>query len=120
MFFTSKFIWSSKYGVFPYCVASSEGASHEDGLGGPAARREPQFVSETVLSEDERKEAIALMKHSADEDTIKKKMKLTFDFRRNMVLDPQQSSNVLSVFPGFKDVKGLVIIFHYFDSLIVL
>ncbi|KAK0135073.1 hypothetical protein N1851_029111 [Merluccius polli] len=48
------------------------------------------------------------MKHCPDEDTIKKKMKLTFDFRRNMVLDPQQSSNVLSVFPRFKDVKGLV------------
>ncbi|KAE8289506.1 hypothetical protein D5F01_LYC11208 [Larimichthys crocea] len=39
--------------------------------------------------------------------TIKKK-KLTFDFRRNMVLDLQQSSNVLSLFPRFKDVKGLV------------
>ncbi|XP_062253507.1 uncharacterized protein LOC133962083 [Platichthys flesus] len=48
------------------------------------------------------------MRHSADEDTIKKKMKLTFDFRRNMVLEPQQSSDVLSVFPRFKDVKGLV------------
>lgn len=114
------FIWLSKYGIFPYCVASSEGACHEDGLGGPTARREPQFVPETVLSEDEYKEAIALIKHSADEDTIKKKMKLTFDFCRNMGLDPQQSSNVLSVFPHFKDVKGLVIIFHYFDNFIIM
>ncbi|CAL8357059.1 unnamed protein product [Merluccius merluccius] len=48
------------------------------------------------------------MKHCPDEDTIKNKMKLTSDFRRNMVLDPQQSSKVLSVFPHFKDVKGLV------------
>lgn len=113
----------SKYGIFSDCAASSEGTSHEDGLGGPAARRESQFVPETVLSEDECKEAIALMKHSADEYTIKKKMKLTFDFRRNMVLDPQQSSNVLSVFPRFKDVKGLVIIFNYlkcFDNCILL
>ncbi|XP_038135466.1 uncharacterized protein LOC119779760 [Cyprinodon tularosa] len=94
--------------LFFVYVASSAGASHEDGPGGPAARREPQFVPEIVLSEDECKEAVALMKHSADEDTIKKKMKLTFDFRRNMVLDPQQSSNILSVFPRFKDVKGLV------------
>ncbi|XP_014833635.1 PREDICTED: uncharacterized protein LOC106911361 [Poecilia mexicana] len=88
--------------------ASSEEASCEHGLGGPAARRETQFVPETVLSEEECKEAIALMKHSVDEDTIKKKMKLTFDFRRNMVLDPLQSNNILSVFPRFKDVKGLV------------
>lgn len=120
VFVACMFIWLSKYGVFPYCVASSEGASHEDGPGGPAARREPQCVPETVLSEDECKEAIALMKHSADEDTIKKKMKLTFDFRRNMVLDPQQSSNVLSVFPRFKDVKGLVIVFHYFDNFTIM
>nr|XP_054595270.1 uncharacterized protein LOC129162907 [Nothobranchius furzeri] len=48
------------------------------------------------------------MKHSADEDTVKKKMKLTFDFHRNIVLDPDQSSNILSVFPRFRDVKGLV------------
>ncbi|KAE8278834.1 hypothetical protein D5F01_LYC22411 [Larimichthys crocea] len=88
--------------------SSYGGTSREDGLGGPAARRETQFVPESVLSEDECKEAIALMKHCPDEDTIKKKMKLTFDFRRNMVLDPQQSSNVLSLFPRFKDVKGLV------------
>ncbi len=110
-------MWLLKYGIFPYCAASSEGASWEDGLGGPVARRETQFVPETVLSEEECKEAIALIKHTADEDTVKKKMKLTFDFRRNMVLDPQQSSNVLSVFPRFKDVKGLVIIFHYFGNV---
>ena len=35
-------------------------------------------------------------------------MKLTFDYRRNMVLDPMQSSDILTVFPRFKDVKGLV------------
>ena len=102
------------YGLFPCCVASSEGTSQEDRLGGPAARRESQCVPETVLSEDECKAAIALMKHSADEDTIKRKMKLTFDFRRDMVLDPQQSSDVLSVFPRYKDVKGLVIVINLF------
>ncbi|XP_054882533.1 uncharacterized protein LOC129357036 isoform X2 [Poeciliopsis prolifica] len=91
-----------------YETASSEEGSCQQGLGGPAARRDTKFVPETVLSEEECKEAIALIKHSADEDTIKKKMKLTFDFLRNMVLDPQRSSNILSVFPHFKDVKGLV------------
>ncbi|XP_031155732.1 uncharacterized protein LOC116049837 [Sander lucioperca] len=48
------------------------------------------------------------MKHFADADTIKKKMKLMFVYRRNMILDPQQSSNILSEFPRFKDVKSLV------------
>ncbi|XP_061911092.1 uncharacterized protein LOC133655167 isoform X2 [Entelurus aequoreus] len=49
-----------------------------------------------------------LMKHSADVDMVIKKMKLTFAHRHNMVLDPQQSSNILSYFPRFKDIKGLV------------
>ncbi|XP_023187182.1 uncharacterized protein LOC111608173 isoform X2 [Xiphophorus maculatus] len=78
------------------------------GLGEPAVRQETQFAPETVLSEEECKEAITVIKYSADEDTIKKKMKLTFDFRRNMVLYPQQPSKILSVFSHFKDVKGLV------------
>ncbi|KAJ8391377.1 hypothetical protein AAFF_G00090070 [Aldrovandia affinis] len=56
--------------------------------GGPTVRRQCQFVPETALSEDECKEAISLMKHSADEDIVKNKMKLTFDYRRNMILDP--------------------------------
>ncbi|KAJ8417496.1 hypothetical protein AAFF_G00287230 [Aldrovandia affinis] len=77
-------------------------------LGGPTVRRQCQFVPETALSEDECKEAISLMKHSADEDIVKNKMKLTFDYRRNMILDPQQSCNILFEFPRFKDVKGLV------------
>lgn len=112
------FILFSKYVIFLYFAASSAGTSREVGLGGPTARREIQFVPDTVLSEDECKEAVALMKHCPDENTVKKKMMLKFDFRRNMVLDPQQSSNVLSVFPRFKDVKGLVIDFHYFGSVL--
>ncbi|KAJ8362035.1 hypothetical protein AAFF_G00400220 [Aldrovandia affinis] len=88
--------------------ASAAGASGEGMSGGPTVRRQCQFVPETALSEDECKEAISLMKHSADEDIVKNKMKLTFDYRRNMILDPQQSCNILFEFPRFKDVKGLV------------
>ncbi|XP_051512255.1 uncharacterized protein LOC127416755 [Myxocyprinus asiaticus] len=85
-----------------------QGASSEGMSGGPTVRRESEFTPEIVLSEDECKESIAFMKHSADEDTVKKKMKLTFDYRHNMVLDPMQSSDILTVFPRFKDVKGLI------------
>ncbi|XP_039880756.1 uncharacterized protein LOC120729287 isoform X2 [Simochromis diagramma] len=88
--------------------APGDGSSGEDQCGGPTVRRELQFVTENVLSEDECKEAISLMKHSADEDTVKKKMKFTFVYRHNMVLDPLLSSNILSVFPRFKDIKGLI------------
>ena len=86
--------------------------------GGPTVRRVLPYVPETTLSEEECKEAISLMKHSADEDMVKKKMKLTFAYRHNMVLDTQLSSNILSEFPRFKDVKGLVII-HYLFVLVM-
>ncbi|XP_052421432.1 uncharacterized protein LOC127964927 isoform X1 [Carassius gibelio] len=88
--------------------ASFEGTSSEGGSGGPTVRRQSEFNSETILSEDECKKAIAFMSHSSDEDAIKKKIKLTFDYRRNMVLDPMQSSDILTVFPRFKDIKGLI------------
>nr|XP_057906328.1 uncharacterized protein LOC131103799 isoform X1 [Doryrhamphus excisus] len=57
--------------------ASAEGPSGEDMSGGPTVRRVSQFVPETVLSEDECKEAMSLMKHSANEDTVRKKIKGT-------------------------------------------
>lgn len=75
-----------------------------------------QFVPETVLSEDGSKEVISLMKHLADEDTVKK-MKLTFVCCCNMVLNPEQSSSIVCDFPHFKDVKGLVIICFYFKKM---
>ncbi|XP_039521452.1 uncharacterized protein LOC120474899 [Pimephales promelas] len=75
--------------------SSGQGSSAEGMSGGPTVRREAEFTPETVLSEDECKEAIAFMNHSADEDAVKKKMKLTFDYRRNMVLDPMLSNLVL-------------------------
>ena len=46
--------------------------------GGPTVRRETQFFPEASLSVDECQEAMSLMRHSADEDLVKKKMKLTF------------------------------------------
>ncbi|XP_034564398.1 uncharacterized protein LOC117830401 [Notolabrus celidotus] len=87
---------------------SGEGSSGKDKSGGPTVRRESQFVPETALSEDECKEAISLMKHCADEDTVKRKMRLAHAYRRNMILNPQPSSNILDDFPRFKEVKGLV------------
>ncbi|XP_061783237.1 uncharacterized protein [Nerophis lumbriciformis] len=88
--------------------ALAEGPSDEDKSGGPTVGRVTQFIPEIVLSEDECKEAMSLMKRSADVDMVIKEMKLTFAHRHNMVLDPQQSSNILSYFPRFKDIKGLV------------
>ncbi|RXN38379.1 serine threonine- kinase pim-1-like protein [Labeo rohita] len=92
-----------------FCRSSSgQGTSAEAGSGGPTVRRQSEFNPETALSEDEWKEASAFISHSSDEDAIKGKMKLTFDYHHNMVLDPMQSSDILTVFPQFKDIKGLI------------
>lgn len=56
---------------------SGDGPSGEEQCGGPTVRRELQFVTEKVLCEGECKEAMSLLKHSTDEDTVEKKMKLT-------------------------------------------
>ncbi|KAJ8390442.1 hypothetical protein AAFF_G00103770 [Aldrovandia affinis] len=76
--------------------------------GGPTVRRQCQFVPETALSEDECKEAISLMKHSADEDIVKNKMKLTFDYRRNMILDPSSLATYCLSFHVSKTSKAWV------------
>ena len=52
--------------------------------------------------------AIAVLKHSADEDTVREKMKDTFGYRHAMVNDEKRAADVFSVFPRFKDTPGLV------------
>ncbi|XP_041849433.1 uncharacterized protein LOC121645114 isoform X2 [Melanotaenia boesemani] len=89
---------------------SSEGRGSSCQLtgGGPTARRDASLSPEVTLSQEQCKEAITFMKHSSDEATIKHKMKMTFGYRRKMVLDKEKSSDVLTEFPRFKDVKGLI------------
>lgn len=84
--------------------------------GWPAARREASFTPEMTLSEEQCKDAVALMKYCTDEATIKEKMKITFEYSRSMVLNEERSSDVLTEFPRFKDIKGLVI--DYFKMCI--
>ncbi|XP_029011790.1 uncharacterized protein LOC114858567 [Betta splendens] len=88
--------------------AESRGPSHLLAGGGPTAKREALFNPEVILSEEQCKEAMSLMKYCSDEATIKEKMKVTFERRRNMVLDKEKSSFVLDEFPRFKDVEGLI------------
>ncbi|KAI3357230.1 hypothetical protein L3Q82_015687 [Scortum barcoo] len=76
--------------------------------GGPKARGEASFSPEVALSEEQCREAMSFMKHSTDEAAIKQKMKLTFEFRCKMVLDGEKSSEVLTEFPRFKDIRGLI------------
>ncbi|KAM8751483.1 uncharacterized protein AB9X84_013033 [Acanthopagrus schlegelii] len=83
------------------------GSSRQLKGGGPTTRRDASFNPEMTLSEEQCREAMSFMKHSSDEAAIKQKMKMTFQYRCNMVLDEEKSPDVLTEFPRFKDVKGL-------------
>ncbi|CAL8361381.1 unnamed protein product [Arctogadus glacialis] len=72
----------------------------------------PKTLRETSTSEqlsgDECREAMSVMKHSADQPVVKEKMKATFKHRQSMLHDPDQSSVILDHFPRFLDTPGLV------------
>ena len=89
--------------------SESRGSSSQLTGGGPTARRASSVHPEIQLSEEQCREAVSFMKYSSDEAAIKQKMKTTFGYRRRMVFDEERSSEVLTEFPRFKDVKGLVI-----------
>ncbi|XP_056467297.1 uncharacterized protein LOC130405973 isoform X2 [Gadus chalcogrammus] len=74
--------------------------------GGPTAQR--QVAGTSQHSDEDCVNAISLMKHSVDEETVKQKMRSTFRYRRNMVEDPERCGDVLAEYPRFKDVKGLI------------
>ncbi|TDG99335.1 hypothetical protein EPR50_G00192910 [Perca flavescens] len=77
-----------------------------------AKQHGPKTLRETSTSEqlsgDECREAMSVMKHSADQPVIKEKMKATFKHRQSMLHDPDQSSGILDDFPRFLDTPGLV------------
>ena len=76
--------------------------------GGPRAERSLQLGSLEQLSGEECKEAISFLKYCSDENAVKKKMQTTFQYRRQMIEDAEKCGEVLTQFPRFKDVKGLV------------
>ncbi|XP_060934048.1 uncharacterized protein LOC133010474 [Limanda limanda] len=48
------------------------------------------------------------MKHSTDEVVVKEKMRLTLAYRQKLLHDPENSADILSVFPNFLDIPGLI------------
>ena len=76
-------------------------------LGGPTSHRDP--LKEDIQWDGQQcQEAIALMKHSTDEVVVKEKMRLTLAYRQKLLHDPENSADILSVFPRFLDIPGLV------------
>ncbi|XP_035998836.1 uncharacterized protein LOC118564540 [Fundulus heteroclitus] len=76
--------------------------------GGPGHGQSRVFTAVKVLSDEEVEAAIAVLKHSADDDTVREKMKATFHYRHSMVNDEKKAANVFSVFPRFLDTPGLI------------
>ncbi|XP_072554152.1 uncharacterized protein [Paramormyrops kingsleyae] len=60
-------------------------------------------------SEESFQEAIALMNHISDRETILLKMRETFEYRQRLVHNPETSGTVLSVFPRLLDTQGLIL-----------
>nr|XP_046240238.1 uncharacterized protein LOC124056643 isoform X2 [Scatophagus argus] len=54
------------------------------------------------------REAISFLIHSHDEASVFQKMKITFQYRQDLVHDPQRATDVFKTFPRFLDVKGLL------------
>ncbi|XP_043085446.1 uncharacterized protein LOC122332212 [Puntigrus tetrazona] len=77
-------------------------------FGGPSAQREASFSTEVILTEEQYREAVSLMKHTSEEVTVKVKMRETFQYRRKMVHDPSRCTDVLTEFPRYLDIKGLI------------
>ncbi|KAJ4944755.1 hypothetical protein JOQ06_013295, partial [Pogonophryne albipinna] len=80
---------------------------HQSLTGGPKADRGPFTEANCLTTESLCCEAIALMKHSADEAIVKEKMKQTFTYPQKMLHDPVKSSEIFIVFPRFLDIPGM-------------
>ncbi|XP_035801978.2 uncharacterized protein LOC111565451 [Amphiprion ocellaris] len=76
------------------------------GGGGPNFQR--SIVVEKQLDGDACQEAISLLNHTTDSSLILQKMRETFQYRQNLINDPDKSLDILSIFPRFLDTKGLV------------
>ncbi|XP_051970773.1 uncharacterized protein LOC127635006 [Xyrauchen texanus] len=76
-------------------------------IGGPGRGRQP-FTYDREPSDEDVEAAIAVLRHSADEKTVREKMKMTFIYRQAMVNDEAKSSDVFLVFPRFLDTPGLI------------
>nr|XP_020455495.1 uncharacterized protein LOC109960012 isoform X2 [Monopterus albus]XP_020455503.1 uncharacterized protein LOC109960012 isoform X2 [Monopterus albus] len=75
-------------------------------VGGPGHGRSRPFTADTVLSNEDVEAAISILRHSADEDTIREiVMKATFMYRHSMVKDEKKAADIFS---QFLDTPGLI------------
>ncbi|XP_035992600.1 uncharacterized protein LOC118563078 [Fundulus heteroclitus] len=75
--------------------------------GRPKRRKQVTTLPEQ-LDGDDCREAISFLVHTPEEASVLEKMKMTFQYRQDLVHDPERSADVFKTFPRFLDVKGLV------------
>ncbi|XP_013867477.1 uncharacterized protein LOC106520091 [Austrofundulus limnaeus] len=74
---------------------------------GPKCRRLAASLPEQ-LDGDACREAISFLNHCQDEESVFQKMKMTFQYRQDLVHDLQRTTDVFKTFPRFLDIKGLL------------
>lgn len=89
-------------------IADKQSNQYNFTTGGPKADRDPFREENWLATESLCCEAIALLKHTADEAIVKEKMKQTFTDRQKMVHDPVKSSEIFTAFSRFLDIAGVV------------
>ncbi|XP_034543849.1 uncharacterized protein LOC117815929 isoform X2 [Notolabrus celidotus] len=77
--------------------------------GGPTSSRSTVVTTGEQQMGDEYMEAISLLQHTTDRDTVFQKMRETFQYRQQILHDPQHSADLLQIFPRFLDTKGLIL-----------
>nr|XP_009290659.2 uncharacterized protein LOC101885607 [Danio rerio] len=75
---------------------------------GPITKR-AFLTTEIQLEGDSCQEAISFLKHCSDLEQVAAKMKSTFQYRQELIRNPEKSSSVFNIFPRFLDTKGLVL-----------
>ncbi|XP_021424034.2 uncharacterized protein LOC110493846 [Oncorhynchus mykiss] len=73
-------------------------------VGGPGHGRQP-FTRDEVPTNEDIEAAIAVLRYSADEDSVREKMKTAFPHCQAMVNDADKSADV---FPRALDIPGLI------------
>uniref|UniRef100_A0A1A8NN88 Si:dkey-103d23.3 n=3 Tax=Nothobranchius TaxID=28779 RepID=A0A1A8NN88_9TELE len=89
-------------------AAEEKGASVKKStkIGGPG-HGQSTLAADKMQSNEDVEAALAVLKHTADEDTIREKMRATFAYRNSLVND-DKTTDVFSVFPRFLDTPGLI------------
>ncbi|RVE58917.1 hypothetical protein OJAV_G00199170 [Oryzias javanicus] len=77
--------------------------------GGPTLLPRISGTSDDQRTGDECMEAISLLQHTTNCDLVFQKMRETFQYRRQILQDPQISADVLKIFTRFLDVKRLIL-----------